>query len=362
MTRTQILILAGCLIFCSGILLTLYAISPISKEIYRASFERKFVLEPALQEKAVLDIEYNSFYFAGNSRDEIYLGNSTAPFHLLAVDTSLTNPEHTRLSIAGVDSVMDIERFKLTVQPPYFYLMHGQMPLILRGDMGKWEARQILPDSGDYFVEAVPMGPSSFALRSYSSFSKSYELAGKSETSSFTFKPDLLQKQIDGLFCLDGQMHYNKELKRLVYTHFYRNEFVVADSNMNLVYRGHAIDTFSHARIKVSTVGSENESMLAAPPMQLSVASCVSGKYLFIQSNLLANNEDVGDFIGGAIIDMYDLTNGTYHQSFYINSYKNFRPSDFIVFDNNLAVIYDRYLVLYKISKRVFTPGADIFP
>jgi hypothetical protein len=206
------------------------------------------------------------------------------------------------------------------------------------------------------------MGPSSFALRSYSSFSKSYELAGKSETSSFTFKPDLLQKQIDGLFCLDGQMHYNKELKRLVYTHFYRNEFVVADSNMNLVYRAHAIDTFSHARIKVSTVGSENESMLAAPPMQLSVASCVSGKYLFIQSNLLANNEDVGDFIGGAIIDMYDLTNGTYHQSFYINSYKNFRPSDFIVFDNNLAVIYDRYLVLYKISKRVFTPGADIFP
>jgi hypothetical protein len=314
----------------------------------------------ALEEKAVLDMEFNSFYFAGNTRDKIYLGNSTAPFHLMTVDTTLTNPVHTRLSIAGVDSVMDIERFKLTVEPPYFYLMHGQMPLMLRGDMGgKWEARKFLPDSGDFFVEAVPLGASSLALRSYSTFSKSYELAGKSASSPFRFKPDLLQKQIDGLFCLDGQLHYDKELKRVVYTHFYRNEFVVADSDLNLLYRGHAIDTFSHARIKVSNVGSVNESMLSAPPMQINVNSYVSGKYLFLQSNLLAKNEDIGDFIGGAIIDMYDLTDGSYHQSFYIHNYKNFRPADFIVFDDHLAVTFDRYLVLYKMSERIFDPNSD---
>jgi hypothetical protein len=350
MERRQLFILTGCLFLCLAILIALYSFSPLSKEMYRASFNRTFNSATALQEKTVLDIKYNSYYIAGITHDKIYLGNETAPFHLLITNRILTDSQHVSLRLIGVDSLFQPTNFKLTIDSPNFFLCHGTMPEILKGKIDHWEAKRFLPDSADYFVEAIPLSPSSFAFRSYSMSSKGYELAKKSITAPFTFNYDLLQKQIDGLFCVDGQLHYNKEMNQLVYLHYYRNEFIVADTNLNLRYRGHTVDTFSRARIKVAHIGSENQSMLAAPPMQINGRSCVSGKYLFVQSNLLAQNEDMEKFLKGTVIDVYDLTGGTYLQSFYLNNYQNKKLSSFKVFNNQLIAILDDYLVLYDLG------------
>jgi hypothetical protein len=348
MKRKQVFILIGGLVLSMGLLLALYAFSPLSKEIYRASFNRKFIPNP-LTQKAVMDIEVNSFYIAGQTEDKIYLGNSTAPFHLLITNRVLTDSQHIMLTVK-MDSIMDPNRFRLTVDPPYFFLSHGVMPRQLRGKVGDWIAEDLLGVNTAYFVESLPVGASSFVLRSYSTSNKGYELAKVTSTKPFQFNYDLLQKQVDGLFCLDGQLLYNKKLAQLVYLHYYRNEFVVADSNLNLVYRGHTIDTFSRARIKVAKIGDGNESMLAAPPMQINGISCVSEKYLLVQSNLLANNEDLESFENGSIVDVYDLASGIYSGSFYIPRYKNERLLDFELLDNQMVVISDHYLVTYELN------------
>src|SRR5690606_14246049 len=99
------------------------------------------------------------------------------------------------------------------------------------------------------------LGPASFALRSYSMKSKGYELA-KEQTDSpyFAFEYDILEKQIDGLFSVNGMLHYNKELNRVVYLYSYRNQFMVLDTAMRLLYRANTLDTIAHAHIKVAHI------------------------------------------------------------------------------------------------------------
>jgi hypothetical protein len=349
MKRNQIFILLGCLVGGVGLLFGLYAFSPLTKELYRGSFDRKFIQYSDIEQKAVMDIEYNSFYIAGQTDDTIYLGNSTAPFHLLITNRTLTDSQHVMLKV-HLDSILDVGKFSLKVEPPYFYLSHGVMPKQLRGKVGEWEAKDILGDRVSYFDEAVPLGGRSFALRAYSNSQKSSELGKIASSKPFEFHYDLLNKQVDGIFCLDGRLLYNSNTGRLAYVHHYRNEFILADSNLNLLYRGHTIDTFSRARVKVANIGETGQSMMAAPPPQVNGMSCISEKYLLVQSRVMANNEIMQEFLSTTVVDVYDLETGQYLKSFYIQSYKSERPLSFSLIKNHLAVIFDHYLVMYDID------------
>ena len=345
MNKKHFIFLLGCILISTTILATLYAISPLSKEIYRGGFDRTFT--QGLFEKSVLDIKFNSFYIAGVTKDKVYLGNTTAPLHLLLVNPSLTDSQHVRLKVR-LDSIREPKRFKLLVDSPYFFMTHGVEPQILRGTIGKWYAEPIMRDSAYYFVEATPISSSTFALRSYSLLDQGYELAKKT-LDSLDFNNELLVKQVDGLFCVDGKLHYNKRLNRLVYLHFYRNEFIVADTNLLLQYRGHTIDTFRHAMIKVSKLKNGSQSMMSAPPAQTNGLSCVSGNYLFVQSAVLARNEDPEDMVTNSIIDVYDLVSGGYIDSFLIPKYQNQPMRSFEVLGNKVFALCGHHLILYEL-------------
>jgi hypothetical protein len=175
------------------------------------------------------------------------------------------------------------------------------------------------------------------------------------DTPSFAFKRGLLEKQIDGIFCVEGTLHYSQELKQLIYLYSYRNQYMTMDTDLNLIQRYHTIDTFSHAQIKVAKVESQNYSTLTGIPALINGISCVSGKYLFIRSNLLSKNEDEEKFKAGAVIDVYDLTTGTYSNSFYLADFKAQKLSGFYVFNNQLAAIFGRHLILYDLNGDIFS-------
>jgi hypothetical protein len=150
------------------------------------------------------------------------------------------------------------------------------------------------------------------------------------------------------MFCVEGKIHYNKSQNQMIYIYNYRNEFIVTDSNLNLTYRGHTIDSFRHAQIKIAKT-KDNESMMSRPPMQTNGRSCISEKYLFVQSNLLANNESIESFTNNTVIDIYELENGRYIKSFYIPGYENTKSEDFQVIGNQLLAIHDRHLITYDL-------------
>jgi hypothetical protein len=162
------------------------------------------------------------------------------------------------------------------------------------------------------------------------------------------------KKQIDGIFCTDGVLHYDKQIPMLVYIYFYRNEFITMDTNMHIISRARTIDTTSTAKIKMTKVMPENIITFSVPPLTVNKHSCVSGKFLFNHSGLRADNENKKTFDQSSVIDVYNLRDNRYLGSFYLQDYDHKKLSGFRVDGNRLLAIYDHYLLRFEINISYF--------
>lgn len=332
------------------VLVGLYALSPLSnREIYRGSFSRNFVPEKTLIEKKVLDLGVNSYYISGLTEDEVFLSNYTSPLHLLRMNSQLKDTQHIKLHLEELDSVTSPKMFRTVVEPPYFYMTHGVHPAVMRGKINEWRARHLLSGLA-FYTDAVPIDSSAFAIRYFSKSQQSYELGLLQETEpQFEPNTDILQNQVDGMFSVNGMLHYSKESQKIVYLYSYRNQFMVMDNKLNLLNRHNTLDTISIARVKVDKIDSDNSYNLTSQPAVTQRMSAVSGNHLFIQSALLAKNEDEKAFKNHVVMDIYDLNNGNYKHSFYLPKYKNKGISGFKIIGNQLLAIHDQYLVAYQL-------------
>ncbi|MBT1711946.1 hypothetical protein KK062_27130 [Fulvivirgaceae bacterium PWU5] len=349
MNKKHFFILLCC---ASGMLLTLaglYAISPLTKGIYRGGFDRTFKNQSSVNEK-VIELPYNSYYIAGVSNHNIYLGNWTNHFHMIVLNTETLDSQHVTLRIKNKDTFKDIDRFKLKVDSPYFYLTHGTMPALYRGDLNKREAIRFMNDSA-FFSDAEPIGKSSFILKTYSTKNKSLELAKETSTSlGIKYNYDILEKVNDGIFCVEGMLHSNKSKNEIVYVYTYRNQYIVMDTSLNLKYRSNTIDTFRHPRIKVLNTESSQSQMLTGIPTIVNSLSSVDDDHLYIKSNILAKNENAKSFVEGATLDVYNTSNGKYEYSMNLYNHENLPLSEFRVKRKKLITIYSKYLILRDLN------------
>jgi hypothetical protein len=319
-------------------------------------FIRLFPPHPVLPDK-VLPVPYNSYYIAGHAADTVYLGNITAPFHLLAVPTTLADTQHIKLRLQY--PLETLKRITVEIDSPYFYMLDGIAPALFRGNIYDWRAGKFMYDSA-YFTEAVPLGSSSFVIRSVMA-NREYALGKERSTAQHVqFDTTILQKQIDGLFCTDGMLQYNKARHELVYLYHYRNEYIRMDTTLQVLERGHTIDTTTHAQIKVGSYAKGSTITLASPPMTVNHGGVPAGPYLFVQSGLRASNESEEMFNLGAVIDVYDLTQKDrerYRFSFYLSHQGNEKVKSFRVYGRTLYALYDHYLMSYTLNDRFFPPG-----
>lgn len=355
MERKRLLIILCCLLFSVSVIGVLYSMSEDLVHKYN-SFVRLFPPHFAT-ESIALDLKYNSYYFSGATENHIYLANSTASLHLLKLSTSLTDTQHITLSIRNHD-LKNLRFRKNVVDSPYFYLMDGTTPALFGGKIGHWTANRLTYDSA-FFVDAVPISNSSFALRSaHITRSKTKEdILGKESLFDKNFKaiPGLLEKQIDGIFCTSGMLHYNKTLDKLIYLYYYRNQYLVMDSSLNLLYKGNTIDTISKVKIKVGEFHSGANRTLSAPPFYVNKNSCVYDRWLFVHSALFSKNELKKTFNKASVIDVYDLVDGTYRISFYLFDYQDrYKVRDILVTKNKIFALFDHYILAYDFDlKRI---------
>jgi hypothetical protein len=348
MKKNQIATLFAISFLCCGLLLSLYALSPLTEEIYRGSFIRK--INARAVETKHLELGLNSYYIAGYNHKKIYLGNLTAPLHVLISNMNLTDSQHVNIKLkTNIDSILEPKRFRLFIDSTTFYLTHGPSAVFLKGNVSTWEANRFLESKKTPFIENVPIGPTTLILRSYSPYNKSYEIGKKTKSKPFAFNPEILQKQIDGLFCVDGKLHYAKETNNLVYVHFYRNELILADTNLNLEKRTHTIDSFSHAKLKISKIKDDNTRMLSEPPAKINGPSCIYKNHIYIQSNIMSRNESEKTFLEQSIVDAYDTKTGEYSRSLYIPSFKNEKMNEFQIIDKKIIALYTDHIVEYKL-------------
>lgn len=351
MKKQQVYILFGCMMLGLIVLYGMYALSPFAADIRRESFVRNFEGYVSVRPGADLDLKFNSFYIAGTARNTVYLGSYSGPLHLLQVALPTLDTVHMNLSLDTVSIRDDYRVFRMKVDSPYFYLSHGTMPGIYKGSIESKVAKSFSPNGAPYFSDAVPVSNNRFALKSLSNESKADELAALTlDSPYFEFKPEILEKQIDGIFCVDGNLLYDREINRLVYVYAYRNEYMVLDTSLSQINRFHTIDSFRRAPIKVAEVSSKNYRTLARPPVRINAKSCVSSNLLFVQSPLLAKNEDKLEFQKGCTIDVYNVEQGKYLYSFHLANKYDVLPSSFAVTGDKLIAVFDRHLIVYDLA------------
>jgi uncharacterized membrane protein YphA (DoxX/SURF4 family) len=299
-------------------------------------------------------IEFNSYYFAGYGNGTIYLGNYTAPLHVLEIDTTLHIKRKITIDLDIKANRTLYRKLQLRVLPPYFYLMDGTVPLLHQGFISNWKINKTVHDS-PFFTLIEPMDSISLAIRSNSSKNGKNQLGIFSLHHLLTSKmnPDLLKKHpsSDGIFDTEGTLLYSTQQSLVLYVNRYTNDYVVADKQLNAVYRGKTIDTISTPQIKI--VKQKNERKMSAPPLIVNPTAAVYDNLLFVNSNLRGRYDAFKTWKSASTIDVYDITKKIYLFSFYINSYDDKKLKSFYITDSYLFAIIDNQLVRYQLSENV---------
>jgi len=340
---------ALCVAACLALVLVLYAFAD-KPNSHKNGFNRKLPAHTAVL-KSTLELKYPAYYFAGAAERQLYLGNYSASQHLLTVNESLKDTQQLTLTLPpGARYAWKLAR--LMVDSPAVYMAEGNTPMLYRGRLHDLHMTPFLPQSC-FFNLLQNISPASFISRSIyiDSLGNKKSVLAKIKTDSPYVKlaMDIIKKQVDGVFCTDGTMDYDKQSGRLVYAYHYRNAFITLDSNLQMIYTGHTLDTNTTAKIQVANLRS-GTSKFSAPPAYVNSRVRVAGNRIYILSSLLADNESRQARQQQEIIDVFSLGRGQYLHTLYIPFTGKDRITDFIVKGNQLFALYDHTLNAYTIT------------
>ena len=349
----QLYLLLGAPVLSTIIMAMLFLFADTNPERLERNYSvGRALVKDAIAKDTVLDIKHNSYYIAGTTDKRMYLGNVTSFLHLLSVDTTLTDTTHLSIRIKNGDGLV-FRSPSFRIWDPYFYMTDGVMPGLFRGQLGKWEAERFMKDSA-FFTKIVPTGPKNFVIRAMQASSQQYVLGTIKDSPPYLNLTQLLKKQVDGVFDVDGNLLYNRELDQVVYVYYYRNQFLVADPDLNLLYEGKTIDTFSQVQINPVHVSSGKTQMLAAPPKMVNGNSTAKGNFLLVNSNIMAKNDDEFLFRRSSVIDVYEMKSGQYRFSFYLPGFNRRSARDFRIVGNKLMVLYEQHIITYSLNEQFF--------
>lgn len=298
-----------------------------------------------------MDLKFNSYYFAGSANGKIYLGNVTSPLLLTEIDEKLKTKKEIIIKISNTQ--LPFRSLQIQVQSKYFFISDGTVPCIFRGKTGNWSASAI-EVKDNYFVNPVFIDSLSIAYRTRKANGEStLATAHFGNDVKSSVNTSLLQKQIDGIFDVDGSLMFDPFTNKVVYLYYYRNQFIVANPQLNLNLRGKTIDTISRAQIKVAFNTDRNEKKLAAPPLTVNKKGVTYKGLLFVNSALMGKFEDAKMWKQASMIDVYDTANSSYIVSFYVYNIEDKRLNSFMVNNDYLYALIGTHLVSYKLNKMI---------
>ena len=312
-------------------------------------FIRRFIPHH-IHDVKYIDLEVNSYYIAGVTKDSIYLGNYTAPLLITAVPLDFsTKVEH----IIRLDETQRTFRsIKIHVLNDTFYVSDGSIPMIYKGEISDWYAHQFMNEN-IYFSLLQPVTENTFLFRSQRASNGEHVLGKLKVTDSVSFElyDHALQKQIDGVFDTDGQLVIDNKNNIAIYTYYYRNQYLVYQLNHNQFRYGKTIDTTSIAKIEISTLADGSKKM-SAPPHKVNARTYAFNGLLYIKSELLGKNEPKSMWNQASIIDVYDYNKNEYLYSFYAYDYQKEKIREFAITDDYFFGLVGNSLVRYEMMER----------
>jgi uncharacterized membrane protein YphA (DoxX/SURF4 family) len=314
----------------------------------RNNFTRRFTPQTAVLKKE-LDLKSSNYYIAGIGEGKIYLANNGMPLKVIVISESLSTQQLFQISLPETD--LRFRNLKITVKLPFFYVTDGTTPCIFRGLVNDWKG-SVWSAHTAYFTAFEPIDSSSVAIRAQSSATHESVLGiiSKTDSAKVRLVSNLLEKQIDGIFDTDGNLIYNSQVDKIIYTYFYRNQYVITDKNLQLQSRENTIDTTSRADIKVTYIASRKESKLASPARTVNKITATYGRILYVNAGLMGKYESKNMWRTASIIDAYDFTSGRYSHSFYIYDKMHLKMREFRVEGPLLVALVGNYISIYSLK------------
>jgi hypothetical protein len=337
------------LLSLGGFLIVVFLFYFSQRDLHRKNgFSRNFN-NAALKQMDEIDLKFANYYLSGMTNNSVFLGNHKATLHGLMLSADFKDTLHFNAGNIFKDTAVTVASIKVQVDSPNVYYLERMTPSYFQSFLPTNDPKRI--DLGDVKFDRVKViSKNSLVIRLYQS--------GKRVLQKIIVHP-LFQKSTvyplsderNGSFGIDGFMAYNKAKGRLFYTHFYSNQIICLDTNLNLIYRAQTIDTNTIAKVKVAEISHKKtkEKLMSAPPLQVNRKGYTDGNWFYVQSLLAADNESFAEFKTYAVIDVYRVDSGKYHHSFKVPNYKGQQLNDFAVFGHRLCALYGQYLVSYEI-------------
>ena len=299
-----------------------------------------------------IDLRNPSYYVAGTDKNKIYLANRLAPLQILKIDSNLKNKKKYTIKL-------DRENFKfqaveVRVTAPYFYVIDGTVPVIYRGLISDWKAK-VISENRFYFSDIVFINEKQAVFRTQNprTVENIVGVSNSYERKDVNYNPQVLQKQLDGIFDTDGTLQYSTTLHKLIYTYYYRNQYIITNESLVVEHRGNTIDTTTKAKLKVVKIKQSGDTKLGAPPYMVNSRTTVWGNLLFVNSLLRGKYEGSKVWKYATVVDVYDISKQTYVLSFYVYDEEGFRMQNFLASDSALYIISGHYLLKYGYGKRI---------
>lgn len=314
-------------------------------------FIRRY-LPHGVAEEDTLDLKVNTFFFSGYHKDKVYLGNSKSPLIFISVDSLMQREDYT----IKIDSTQfKYTYLKLRTVYPYFYLADGSIPIVYKGQLNtteKTKKTEIFSFKEAYFNDFVAIDSISIAIKSQSSqdYKNVLGIINSQTTPRAFIDTSILESDSDGVFDSDGSFSFSKQNKTLIYTYFYKNQYILASPTLELLKRQNTIDTTKSLHITAAKLAS-GENKMTTPVSPINKKVVVKNNLLFIVSNSLGQNESKAIWKQASIVDIYDFKKDSYIASFYINHLGEDKLIDLIVTDHYLYGLFDQKLVRYRLAK-----------
>ncbi|MFV0227484.1 tellurium resistance protein TerC [Empedobacter falsenii] len=313
------------------------------------NFTRRYLQHPIIEEKAI-DLGANSYYFAGFENNTLYLGNHTSPLIITSIDRDLTKIDMQAIKLDQLD--FNFRSISLKVFQDEFYIYDGSVPVIFKGRLPNYHAKLISLGTA-YFSQLIPLGNNHFAMRTHSN-KLNYQVLGliHLDTDEVKLKNNILEKQIDGVFDIDGQLNHDPINKKIIYNYYYRNQFIVMNENLEIQHRLSTIDTIQKVHIKLTTLKDGTKKM-SAPPLLVNKNMNTYQNILFNESNLMGKYESQQLWKQASVIDMYQTDRNHYIGIFYVHHRQNKKISNFLVTDTHFYALIGNELVGYRMAPTV---------
>jgi len=315
------------------------------------NFTRRFLIHPVIEDGKVLDLDNPDYYFAGSDDQHIYLGNRVFPQVMITTDTALTRQDLVKIVPDNMNH--DFSSIRIQVLAPYYFFYDGTIPIIYRGKLGNVHA-ETLSFQDAYFNQLVVLDSNRFALRTQSRETKQFTLASLDLNTNPKLKmyPKILERQLDGVFDVDGNLVIDRIEKNLIYTYLYRNQYVVMDELFDIQRKLNTIDTTQIAQIKITKLADGRHKM-NAPPLKVNRQSFVHRGILFNHSDLMGKLESREAWKAAKVIDMYRTDRQEYIGSFYIYNKKESKMRDFLITDKYFYALIGDEVVRYRVRDNI---------